>query len=161
MRNQAKQPKRLTAEAVHAITSALRDFSYKNLTDNRVRGLSDGLLDGSISYPWGTLNKLAVHVGSGIPVDPFATTVERWFVSRVVRIGSKEMYTMLAGRRCGAECSCTCIGCWKCERPASRLFHGPSGQCSNGLACHIANRQTGRVGQWCDGKARRHPDAVR
>ena len=96
MRNQAKQPKRLTAEAVHAITSALRDFSYKNLTDNRVRGLSDGLLDGSISYPWGTLNKLAVHVGSDIAMDLFATTAERWFVSLVVRTGSKEMNTMLA-----------------------------------------------------------------
>jgi len=54
MKDQTKQPKRLTAEAVHAITSALRDFGYKTLTDNRVRELSDELLDGSISYPFRT-----------------------------------------------------------------------------------------------------------
>jgi len=41
MRDQTKQPKRLTAEAVHAITNALRDFGYKDLTDDRVRELSD------------------------------------------------------------------------------------------------------------------------
>jgi DNA polymerase (family X) len=49
------------------------------------------------SAAWGTLNKLAVHVGSGIPVDLFATTAEHWFVSLVVRTGSKEMNTTLAG----------------------------------------------------------------
>jgi hypothetical protein len=52
MSEQTKQPKRLTAEAVHAITKALRDFGYKDPTDDRVRELSDGLLDGSISYPF-------------------------------------------------------------------------------------------------------------
>jgi hypothetical protein len=54
MRDQAKPPKRLTAEAVHTIANALRDFGYKDLTDDRVRELSDGLLDGSISYPFRT-----------------------------------------------------------------------------------------------------------
>jgi DNA polymerase/3'-5' exonuclease PolX len=49
------------------------------------------------SAAWGALNKLAVHDGSGIPVDLFATTAERWFVSLVARTGSKEMNTMLAG----------------------------------------------------------------
>jgi DNA polymerase/3'-5' exonuclease PolX len=48
------------------------------------------------SAAWGTLNKLAVHVGSGIHLDLFATTAERWFVSLVVRTGSKEMNTTLA-----------------------------------------------------------------
>jgi DNA polymerase/3'-5' exonuclease PolX len=48
------------------------------------------------SAAWGTLNKLAVHASSGIPVDLFATTAERWFVSLVVRTGSKEMNTTLA-----------------------------------------------------------------
>jgi DNA polymerase (family 10) len=48
------------------------------------------------SAAWGTLNKLAVHVGSGIPLDFFATTAERWFVSLVIRTGSKEMNTTLA-----------------------------------------------------------------
>jgi DNA polymerase (family X) len=46
---------------------------------------------------WGALNKLAVHAASGVPVDLFATTSERWFVSLVVRTGSKEMNTTLAG----------------------------------------------------------------
>ena len=54
MKDQTKQPKRLPAETVHAITSALRDFGYKTLTDNRVRELSDELLGGSISYPFRT-----------------------------------------------------------------------------------------------------------
>jgi DNA polymerase/3'-5' exonuclease PolX len=48
------------------------------------------------SAAWGSLNKLAVHASSGIPVDLFATTTERWFVSLVVRTGSKEMNTTLA-----------------------------------------------------------------
>jgi DNA polymerase/3'-5' exonuclease PolX len=34
---------------------------------------------------WGNLNKLALHNGSSIPIDFFATTAERWFVSLVVR----------------------------------------------------------------------------
>ena len=54
MRDETKPPKRLTAEAVQAITNALRDFGYKDLTDDRVRELSDGLLDGSIAYPFRT-----------------------------------------------------------------------------------------------------------
>lgn len=39
---------------------------------------------------WGKLNKLAEHVASGIPVDFFATTEENWWVSLVIRTGSKE-----------------------------------------------------------------------
>jgi hypothetical protein len=54
MKDETKPPKRLTAEAVHAIANALRDFGYRDLTDDRVRELSDGLLDGSISYPFRT-----------------------------------------------------------------------------------------------------------
>jgi hypothetical protein len=54
MKDETKQPKRLTVEAVHAIVNALRDFGYKDLTDDRVRELSNELLDGSISYPFRT-----------------------------------------------------------------------------------------------------------
>lgn len=43
------------------------------------------------SFTWGEKNKLAIHVASGIPVDLFATTPENWWVSLVVRTGSKEM----------------------------------------------------------------------
>lgn len=39
---------------------------------------------------WGPKNKLAVHVASGIPVDLFATSEENWYVSLVIRTGSKE-----------------------------------------------------------------------
>jgi DNA polymerase/3'-5' exonuclease PolX len=49
------------------------------------------------SAAWCALNRLAVHAGSSIPVDLFATTAERWFVSLVARTGSKEMNTTLAG----------------------------------------------------------------
>ena len=49
------------------------------------------------STTWNTLNKLAIHASSGLPVDLFATTAKRWFVSLVVRTGSKEMNTALAG----------------------------------------------------------------
>jgi hypothetical protein len=54
MSDQTTSPKDLPAETVHAITNALRDFGYKDLTDDRVRELSDELLDGSISYPFRT-----------------------------------------------------------------------------------------------------------
>ncbi len=38
---------------------------------------------------WGPLNKYAVHAASGIPVDFFSTTLAAWWVSLVVRTGSK------------------------------------------------------------------------
>jgi DNA polymerase/3'-5' exonuclease PolX len=41
-------------------------------------------------------DKLATHTASGLNVDLFATTRERWFVSLVVRTGSWEMNTQLA-----------------------------------------------------------------
>lgn len=43
------------------------------------------------SFAWGEKNKLAIHQPSGIPVDFFATTEENWWVSLVIRTGSKEM----------------------------------------------------------------------
>lgn len=42
------------------------------------------------AFTWGPSNKLAVDVASGIPVDLFATTEAKWWVSLVVRTGSKE-----------------------------------------------------------------------
>lgn len=41
-------------------------------------------------FTWGEKNKHAIHVASGIPIDLFATTEENWWVSLVVRTGSKE-----------------------------------------------------------------------
>lgn len=39
---------------------------------------------------WGELNQYAVHVASGIGVDFFATTLENWGMSLLVRTGSKD-----------------------------------------------------------------------
>lgn len=39
---------------------------------------------------WGPENKHAVHVESGIPIDFFATTEPDWWVTVVIRTGSKE-----------------------------------------------------------------------
>jgi len=52
----------------------------------------------------GPLNKLAVYVGSGIPVDLFATTEECWFNALVCRTGSAETNVKIAVGRVGAAC---------------------------------------------------------
>lgn len=41
-------------------------------------------------FTWGERNKLAIHVPSGIPVDLFGTSEANWFVSLVIRTGSKD-----------------------------------------------------------------------
>ena len=38
---------------------------------------------------WGKQNKLAVHIETGIPVDFFATTEDKWWNALVVRTGGK------------------------------------------------------------------------
>ena len=40
-------------------------------------------------FAWGAKNKLAIDVESGIPIDFFSTTEENWWVSLVIRTGSK------------------------------------------------------------------------
>lgn len=67
-----------------------------NLADEAIAKLeSSGVLErrknvnGSTMY--GPKNKFMRHVASGIPVDLFSTTSENWFVSLVIRTGSKEM----------------------------------------------------------------------
>jgi DNA polymerase/3'-5' exonuclease PolX len=45
---------------------------------------------------WGKENKLAVHVESGIPVDFFATTEDKWWNSLVVRTGGKQTNIRIA-----------------------------------------------------------------
>jgi DNA polymerase/3'-5' exonuclease PolX len=57
--------------------------------------LSAGIIDKRINSvghvsAWGPLNKLAVHVASGIPVDLFATTEENWWTTLVIRTGSRD-----------------------------------------------------------------------
>lgn len=41
-------------------------------------------------FTWGESNKLAIHTASGIPVDLFSVPAQNWWVSLVVRTGSKE-----------------------------------------------------------------------
>lgn len=48
------------------------------------------------STMWGEKNKLAVHAGSGISVDLFATTEEAWFNYSVCRTGGKDSNTAIA-----------------------------------------------------------------
>lgn len=39
---------------------------------------------------WGPENKLAIHCASGIAVDLYSTTAEKWFMALVIHTGSKE-----------------------------------------------------------------------
>lgn len=45
---------------------------------------------------WGTENKLALHVPSGVPVDLFSTTADAWWGYVVCRTGSAESNTRIA-----------------------------------------------------------------
>lgn len=45
---------------------------------------------------WGAQNKLGVHARTGIPVDFFGTTLSNWWMSLVIRTGSKETNIRLA-----------------------------------------------------------------
>jgi DNA polymerase/3'-5' exonuclease PolX len=41
-------------------------------------------------FTWGESNKLGIHTASGIPVDLFSTSLEKWWVALVIRTGSRE-----------------------------------------------------------------------
>ncbi len=58
--------------------------------------LTKRLIDKNAVPTWGPLNKLAVHVASGVPVDLFATTHEHWWSALVMRTGPKETNVSLA-----------------------------------------------------------------
>ena len=63
------------------------------------------------SEMFGEKNKLMVHVASGIPVDLFSTTVENWFVTLVVRTGSKETNLRLTNGAIARGGSLNAYGC--------------------------------------------------
>jgi len=66
------------------------------------QGLFSQRLNSDGRKTWGRLNKLAVHIASGIPVDFFSTTLENWWVSLVIRTGGKRTnlaLTMGANKR--------------------------------------------------------------
>jgi DNA polymerase/3'-5' exonuclease PolX len=46
-------------------------------------------------FTWGASNKLGLHTASGVPVDMFATSSDNWWVSLVIRTGSKAMNLIL------------------------------------------------------------------
>lgn len=64
------------------------------------RWLQEGIInrrpkvDGS--YTWGSLNKLAVHCATGVPVDLFAGREANWWNLVVFRTGSAESNTRIA-----------------------------------------------------------------
>lgn len=79
------------------------------LFDRKVESLADGALDALLrqgvlarrknvkgSEMWGAQNKLAVHVGSGIPVDLFAATEANWWNYLVCRTGPGESNIAIA-----------------------------------------------------------------
>lgn len=60
---------------------------------------------------WGDKNKHAVDVATGIPVDLFATTPENWWVSLVIRTGSKETNLKLTTGANAQGASLNAYGC--------------------------------------------------
>lgn len=86
-----------------------------NLADEAIASLEkSGVLErrknvnGSEMY--GPKNKLMRHVASGIPVDLFSTTTENWFVSLVIRTGSKETNLKLTTGAQKLGCSLNAYG---------------------------------------------------
>jgi DNA polymerase (family 10) len=49
-------------------------------------------------YTYGPLNKLLVHLPTGIPVDIFSTTAENWGMAYMVRTGSKHWNIRMMAR---------------------------------------------------------------
>lgn len=75
------------------------DLLYSARVDLAADAISDLVSSGVLAqrpnvngiYAWGPQNKLAIHVASGVPVDFFSTTAERWPVTCVIRTGPKEL----------------------------------------------------------------------
>lgn len=63
------------------------------------------------SFTWGERNKLAVHVPTGIPVDLFGTSEANWWVSLVIRTGSKETNLALTTGANKQNASLMAYGC--------------------------------------------------
>lgn len=75
-----------------------------NMVDLADQAIEQWVLEGFLakrlnvndSPTWGPLNKLCVHVKTGIPVDLFATSEENWWNSLVCRTGSANSNKRLA-----------------------------------------------------------------
>lgn len=94
------------------------------LFDTRNVDVADEVIDGLLkkgilaprpnvngSFTWGPRNKLAIHVPTGIPVDLFGTSEENWFVSLVIRTGSKETNLALTTGAQKQNASLRAYGC--------------------------------------------------
>jgi DNA polymerase (family 10) len=68
-------------------------------------------------FTWGELNKLAVHVASGIPVDFFGTTEQNWTNTFFVRTGGKATNIEIAIRAKGMG--------WRFEAYGKGFTRGP------------------------------------
>jgi DNA polymerase/3'-5' exonuclease PolX len=78
------------------VPDGLFDQKRIDLADVRIeqllkRGVLEKRLNTAGFPTWGKQNKLAIDVFSGIPADIFATTIEGWFRSIVIRTGPKEL----------------------------------------------------------------------
>jgi len=87
-----------------------------NLAEDQIgKALRDGVFKKRPNekgfFAWGAKNKLGIHVPSGIPVDLFATENENWFVSLVIRTGSKETNLKLTMGANDLGCTLNAYGC--------------------------------------------------
>lgn len=71
---------------------------------------------------WGPLNKLAVHVASGIPVDFFSTSEENWYVSLVVRTGSRDTNLRLTNGALRMNKTLHAYGCGVQDRKTGEMI---------------------------------------
>lgn len=93
---------------LYMVPDGLFDTVEVNKTDLHIEALiTAGVLarrpNSAGREAWGKLNKLAVHVQTGIPVDLFAATRENWWNYLVCRTGSAEnnINISMAARRKG------------------------------------------------------------
>lgn len=73
------------------VRSAADEVLQKLINDGRLAMRTN--VNGSTM--WGTKNKLAVHVASGVPVDLFTATAENWFNYLVCRTGPADSNTRI------------------------------------------------------------------
>jgi len=81
---------KLESRQVDMFTSEPMDLAHEKLGLMLAHGELQKRPSVTGAFTWGPKNKLAIHTASGIPVDFFSTTLANWWVSLVVRTGSKE-----------------------------------------------------------------------
>lgn len=85
------------------IPKATENLFYPDALDERIRGLiGNGILGYRLnrngSQQYGPLNKLLVHLGSGIPVDIFSTEAKYWGMAMTMRTGPAEFNIRMMSR---------------------------------------------------------------